>query len=128
MSSGDEFIDYYKVLQIESDASPADIKKSYFSLAKDAHPDAGGSTEQMQLLNQAYNALSDPVKQAAYNKIYTMHSNVASSDLDLKESDYDIRPSEKVDEGLEDLFVDQLYAEYYDTDKKPDWKSRFKKK
>lgn len=128
MNSSDAFIDYYELLQISTDASQQDIKKSYFLLAKQAHPDAGGSTEQMQTLNIAYKTLSDPIKQAAYNKVYSLHKNVATSTLDLKEDNYIIASSERVDEGLEDLFVDQLYKEYYDDSKKSSWKSRFKRK
>ena len=34
-----EFIDYYKILEIDKKASPEDIKKAYRKLARKYHPD-----------------------------------------------------------------------------------------
>lgn len=128
MSSGEEFTDYYQLLGVELDADNATLKKAYFMQAKTAHPDAGGSTEAMQQLAKAYKILSDPIKRGAYNKLYTLHTNVATSDLDLKEDDYDVpETQETVDSGYEDFFVDQLYSEYYTPKKKSGW-NPFKRK
>ncbi|NKB46802.1 MAG: DnaJ domain-containing protein [Legionellales bacterium] len=54
--------DPYQVLGVAQDASPADIKRSYYRQAVVAHPDKGGSEEAMQQLNEAYEILSDPEK------------------------------------------------------------------
>lgn len=129
MSSRDEFTDYYLLLGVEYDAEPSEIKRGYLRLAKEAHPDAGGSTEAMQQLNHAYRTLMTPEKRAAYNKLYSLHNRVALDDLELKEDDYDIpATSDKTETGYEDFFIDQVYAEYADPIKKHKWKGKFKRK
>ena len=54
--------DYYKILSIERDATPTQIKKSYLKLAVILHPDKGGSEAQFKELAEAYKILSDPEK------------------------------------------------------------------
>lgn len=123
-----EFVDYYALLEVPADADGTAIKRAYLLAAKKAHPDAGGSTEQMQLLNTAYRTLSDHLKRTAYDKLYTLHTNVATSNLDLKEDGYNHPVSSDEDIIDEDYFVDQLYSEYYEKPKKPVWKPSFRRK
>jgi len=52
--------DYYKVLEVSRDADARTIKKAYKKKAKSAHPDKGGSEEQMAAVNEAYEVLSKP--------------------------------------------------------------------
>lgn len=49
--------DPYEVLGVRPDAPAEVIKASYQALARKAHPDAGGSTERMQELNEAWAAV-----------------------------------------------------------------------
>lgn len=49
-----------KLLDLQPDASPDDIKKSYRKLAKALHPDAGGTNGMFSLLGEAYEALTKP--------------------------------------------------------------------
>lgn len=63
--------DYYEVLGISKDASEADIKKAYRTLAKKYHPDRNKSKdaeEKMKEINEAYSILSDPNKKANYDR------------------------------------------------------------
>lgn len=67
-----EFIDYYKVLEIDKGASEADIKKAYRRLARKLHPDLNPNDEtakkKFQQINEANEVLSDPEKRRKYDQ------------------------------------------------------------
>ncbi len=64
--------DYYEVLEVKRDADPDEIKKAYRKLAVKYHPDKnpGDKTaeEKFKELGEAYEAVSDPQKRAAYDQ------------------------------------------------------------
>ncbi|MDQ3110947.1 MAG: J domain-containing protein [Bacteroidota bacterium] len=67
-----EFIDYYKILELEKTASESDIKKAYRRLARKLHPDLNpndeGAKKKFQQINEANEVLSDPEKRKQYDK------------------------------------------------------------
>ncbi len=64
--------DYYKVLGVAKDASPADIKKSFRKLAKQYHPDSNANdakaAERFKEVSEAYDVLSDDMKRKEYDE------------------------------------------------------------
>lgn len=67
-----EFIDYYKILDIDNNASADDIKKAYRKLARKLHPDLNPSDKEahkkFQQINEANEVLSDPEKRKKYDQ------------------------------------------------------------
>ncbi len=67
-----EFIDYYKVLGIEKNATEDDIKKAYRKLARKLHPDVNPNDKEahkkFQQANEANEVLSDPIKRKKYDQ------------------------------------------------------------
>ncbi len=67
-----DFIDYYKVLEIDKNASEDEIKKAYRKLARKLHPDLNpndsNAKKKFQEINEANEVLSDPEKRKKYDK------------------------------------------------------------
>jgi len=67
-----EFIDYYKILELDKTAGEADIKKAYRRLARKYHPDLNpndvSAKKKFQQINEANEVLSDPEKRKKYDK------------------------------------------------------------
>ncbi|KAG6134104.1 hypothetical protein E4U38_002550 [Claviceps purpurea] len=63
---------HYERLNIRHDASPAEIKKSFYSLSKAHHPDVNPSdphaAHTFSLLSESYTILSDPTRRATYDR------------------------------------------------------------
>ncbi len=61
---------YYRVLQVQPGAPAAIIKASYRAMLQrlKLHPDLGGDHAQAALINEAFQALSDPARRAAYDR------------------------------------------------------------
>ncbi|HYC28141.1 MAG TPA: J domain-containing protein, partial [Chitinophagaceae bacterium] len=66
------YIDYYKVLGLDKNASTDDIKKAYRKLARKYHPDLNPNNEEakktFQQINEANEVLSDPDMRRKYDQ------------------------------------------------------------
>ncbi len=58
----------YEVLDVPKDADTATIKRAYRRKARKAHPDAGGSREEFQLIARAAEILEDPAAREHFDR------------------------------------------------------------
>src|SRR5258706_11905201 len=67
-----EFVDYYKTLGLDKNATGEDIKKAYRKLARKYHPDLNpndkDANKRFQQINEANEVLSDPEKRKKYDQ------------------------------------------------------------
>src|SRR5205809_6579236 len=66
------FVDYYKTLGVEKNATEEEIKKAYRKLARKYHPDLNPNDKEanrkFQQINEANEVLSDPEKRKKYDQ------------------------------------------------------------
>jgi curved DNA-binding protein len=62
--------DYYAILEVSTNATTAEIKRSYRHLARLHHPDLNKQALDLHIkhLNEAYEILRDPLKRTAYDR------------------------------------------------------------
>lgn len=66
-------MDYYRILGVNRDASPEELKKAYRKKAMENHPDrTGGDDTKFKQINEAYDNLKDPNKRYMHD-----HRNTA---------------------------------------------------
>jgi hypothetical protein len=70
--------DYYKTLQVDTEAEPEIIKGAFERLARKYHPDLNNNsdaTQRMTEINEAYGILGDAEKRKNYNTAYLQRKN-----------------------------------------------------
>ncbi len=79
MASQDWFDkDFYKVLGVKKDVTPAELKKTYRKLARKYHPDSNAGDPKAEAkfkeLSEAYSVLNDPEQRKEYDAVRAMGS------------------------------------------------------
>ena len=66
------FVDYYKILGVDTTIPQKDVKRAYLKRAKlfhpDLHPDDPKAKAKFQALNEAYDVIGDPEKRRKYDQ------------------------------------------------------------
>jgi curved DNA-binding protein CbpA len=71
---------YYGTLGVQQNSSAADIKKAFYKLAKQYHPDVNkGNADKFKEINEAYEVLSDNSKKRDYDDMRKASSTSGSS-------------------------------------------------
>lgn len=112
---------YYEILGVSKNSSQQEIKEAYRKLAKIYHPDYNDSFDAiqiMQLINEAYDVLSDIKKRKQYDSKLEINNNDAyqtyTKSRDESENDFE--------KWLKDYLnirrsLDDLYSQYIDVQK-----------
>ena len=80
---------YYEILNISNDATPKQIKRAYYALAKEYHPDINPKAAHMFCnINEAYETLIDPNKRKLYDQSLEEDIFEEESVFEQTESDY----------------------------------------
>jgi len=79
-------MDYYKLLNVNKEASDSEIKKSYRKLAKENHPDKGGDPEKFKQIAEAYEVLSNKDKRTQYDTFGKFDGSVNINPFEIFES------------------------------------------
>ncbi len=81
-----EYKDYYKILQVDKDASQDEIKKAFRRLAKkyhpDLHPDDNTAQEKFKEINEAYEVLGDEDKKKRYDMFGSNYNFTGGQNFD----------------------------------------------
>src|SRR5205814_7273399 len=112
-----EYIDYYKVLGLDKNATQDDIKKAYRKLARKHHPDLNPNNKEahklFQQINEANEVLSDPEKRKKYDQ-YGKDWQHAEHFEKAKESRRQERySSEQFSEGFDDDQFSDFFASMF---------------
>ena len=62
-----ELPDYYKILEVSSDSTADEIKKTFRKLSLTHHPDRGGDAEKFKMISEAYEVLGDYEERKRYD-------------------------------------------------------------
>lgn len=67
-----DYVDYYKILELDKKCSASDVKKAYRKMARKYHPDLNPNDKtaksRFQQINEANEVLSDPEKRKKYDQ------------------------------------------------------------
>jgi len=119
-----ENIDYYKILALEKNANPEEIKDAYRELALKHHPDRNRNdakaVEKMKQINEAYAVLSDPAKKREYDTLRRQFGQSARSQFRQSYSEQDIFSGSDIHHIFEELSrslglrgFDEIFREFY---------------
>ncbi|CAG9317189.1 unnamed protein product [Blepharisma stoltei] len=87
----DENDDLYKVLDVDKDANPTEIKKAYYKLARQYHPDKNlddpeVNNKKFQEISNAYDTLGNSDKKGYYDFLSSLQLDLGNASSGLKES------------------------------------------
>jgi curved DNA-binding protein len=112
------YIDYYKILGINKDASDEDIKKAYRKLARKLHPDLNPNDKEahakFQQINEANEVLSDPEKRKKYDTYGENWKNAEQFEQARQQQQYGGRGGSQYQEFSGD-FGDENFSDFFES-------------
>jgi len=113
-----DFVDYYKILGIEKNATQDDIKKAYRKLARKHHPDLNPNNKEahklFQQINEANEVLSDPEKRKKYDE-YGKDWKHAEQFEKAKQSSSQRRYADTEGQQFSGEFGDDRFSDFFES-------------
>jgi len=113
-----DFVDYYKILGIEKNATQDDIKKAYRKLARKHHPDLNPNNKEahklFQQINEANEVLSDPEKRKKYDE-YGKDWKHAEQFEKAKQSSSQRRYADTESQQFSGDFGDDRFSDFFES-------------
>lgn len=97
----DFYKNYYAILGVGPDSTDKEIKKSYYKLSFEHHPDKGGDSNIFSVITEAYDILMDPSKRSEWDKrskfgkYYTIDQELLDYEFLNRTNTYDADKFEK---------------------------------
>lgn len=104
---------HYQNLKVRQDASQAEIKAAYRRLRSEHHPDRNkdpDATHRMQLINEAWEVLSDPKKRAKHDAAIARHNEFEKLLREMEEkAASDVRQENEIQDDLldDEIIIDE---------------------
>ena len=99
--------DYYRILGIDKNASPKQIKEAFRKLAFQYHPDRNkgnpSAVDKMKEINEAYAVLSDPGKRKEYDRLQERYGPNGYDRFRQSYSEQDIFRGSDIDQIFEEM-------------------------
>lgn len=112
------YIDYYKILGINKNASDDDIKKAYRKLARKLHPDLNPNDKEahakFQQINEANEVLSDPEKRKKYDTYGENWKNAEQFEQAKQQQQYGGRSGAQYQEFSGD-FGNENFSDFFES-------------
>jgi DnaJ-class molecular chaperone len=116
--------DYYRVLEVDQNASQTKIKEAYRQLAFKYHPDRNrentASADKMKKINEAYAVLSNTAKKTEYDNLRTQFGSSAHSHFRNNYSEQDIFSGSDINHIFEEMArsfgfrgSNEIFKEFY---------------
>lgn len=116
--------DYYKVLDVPTDATEQKIKEAFRRKAFEFHPDRNQNDPQaaahMKIINEAYAVLSNPDKRRQYDALRQHYGDAAHDHFRQSYSEQDIFRNSDVHQIFEEMArafglrgFDEIFKEFY---------------
>ena len=113
------YIDYYKILGLNKNASDDEIKKAYRKLARKHHPDLNPNDKEAHLkfqqINEANEVLSDPEKRKKYDQYGENWKNAEQFEQARQQRQYSGGPQGRPDQEFSGGFGDEHFSDFFES-------------
>ena|SRR5688572_6727745 len=113
------YIDYYKILGLNKNATEEEIKKAYRKLARKHHPDLNPNDKEahimFQQINEANEVLSDPEKRKKYDQYGENWKNAEQFEQARQQQQYAGRAQGRPDQEFSGGFGDENFSDFFES-------------